>query len=216
MEKVDIPAEAFNLVSSQEWLYFKTGSHFYFKTNFEDTLEVKRVEYIKAKYGVDTFFDDNGVSGAILTNGNTLRCFYQSSIVEEYAKDGTLIRELPSHISLMTIDALAVDQAHNLWIAESSIHRIAQFDLQTGALKFQIVETLDDESGGQNEFNYPEDIVIYGNDLYISDMGNKRIARLHIESKAVETYRTFESSIWEYRRHQGEEIVRLEDGIYKL
>ena len=47
-------------------------------------------------------------------------------------------------------------------------------------------------------------------------MGRQRVVCLHTRTHQFSTYRTFEQPVWQYRRFQQRELVRLDDGVYLL
>lgn len=111
----------------------------------------------------------------------------------------------------MGIYSIALDVDGQLWTAEPAFHHVAQYELASAQKLFELGGSWD-----PGEFSYPEEVVCYEQDLFISDMGHQRLMQLNTRTKALRTYRTFAQSVWEYRRVQGLEVVRLQDGLYIL
>ena len=212
MKKLDIDIKAHDLIPSKDWLYYRIGLKRFFKTDLIKSLEVKEAEYNEIKYGSSVLPSHDGESVVILDNGNTLRCDYQLTLVREFDHNGKLIRELPSEMTMMTIYSIAVDLDGFIWTAEPTVNRLAQFDFNTGEMIYKI----GGEFNNNDEFECPEDIISIDKYLYVSDMGKRRIAKLDTVTKKIETYKQFDSPTWEYRIFKESEIVRLENGIYRL
>ena len=217
MTKLPTEAGAFDLVCTPDWLYYRvqrTRLHHvpyaYYKTHTVHSLEITEQEFNRVKYRGAAGPYEDGEEVVYLPDGNTLRCFYQESVVRLFGPDGTLIRVLPDSISAVCgLYSIALDADGHLWTADPCYHHVGQYEVATGRPLFAL-------GGGWDptEFDHPEDIGIYGEHAFISDMGNRRVVCLNTRTKAWETYRTFEQPVWQYRRFQRHELVRLDDGIY--
>ena len=219
MKKISAETGAYDLVVSGPWLYYrvrltrsKSRPYAFFKHNLVQQQLVSEQEFNQAKYrGPLPPFQSEEVV-VFLPEENTLRCSFQESIVRLFSPEGTLLRTLPESLTAGdTIYSLAVDAQQHLWTAEPSFHYIGQYAVATGERLFHL-------GGGYDpaEFNHPEDISLYDQYAFISDMGHHRLVCLDTHSKALSTYRTFTQPVWQYRRWQDRELVRLQDGLYIL
>lgn len=221
MTKLPTEAGAFDLVCTPDWLYYRVQltrlrhvPYAYFKNDTVRNVAITEQEFNRAKYRGAAGPYEDGEEVVYLPDGNTLRCFYQDSVVRLFGPDGTLLRALPDSISAVcSLYSIALDTDGHLWTADPCYHQVAQYDVATGRQLFALGGSWDWEPG---EFDHPEDIGIYDEYAFISDMGHTRVVRLNTRTKQGSTYRTFEQRVWQYRRFQQHELVRLDDGIYVL
>ena len=217
MTKLPTETGAFDLVCTPDWLYYRVHltclrhvPYAYFKSDTAQNVAITEQEFNEAKYRGAGQPYEAGEEVIYLPNGNTMRCFYQESVVRLFGPDGTLLRVLPDSITAVcSLYSIALDADGHLWTADPCYHHVGQYEVATGRQLFTL-------GGGWDptEFDHPEDIGIYGEHAFISDMGNRRVVRLNTRTKEWETYRTFEQPVWQYRRFQQHELVRLDDGIY--
>ncbi len=219
MVKIEAETGAYDLVFTDDWMYYrisltrlKDKPYGYFKNDLTQNIEVTEQEFNLAKYRAPITPRENGEEVIFMPDGNTLRCYFQDSIVRIFSPTGALLRELPSSIEAVTgIYSIALDADGHLWTALPSYHQVAQYEITSGTRLYELGGSWD-----PGEFNHPEDISIYDGYAFISDMGNYRIVLLDTNKKSFGTYRTFEQPVWQYRRFKDKEIVRLSDGIYTL
>ena len=219
MRKLPTEPGAFDLVCTSDWLYYRVQltrlrdvPYAYFKNDTVQNVAVTEQEFNRAKYrgAVGPYEDREEV--VYLPDGNTLRCYYQDSVVRLFGPDGSLLRALPDSIEAVCgLYSIALDADGHLWTADPCYHHVAQYDVATGRQLFSLGGSWD-----PGEFNHPEDIGIYDGHAFISDMGHERVVVLDTRTKRIGTYRTFEQPVWQYRRFQQHELVRLDDGIYIL
>ena len=219
MKKITTATGAYDLVMADQWLYYRvhltrqtSRPYAFFKHNLAHQLEVSEQEFNQAKYrgALSPFQPEEEV--VFLPEGNTLRCSFQESVVRLFSPEGQLVRTLPESLTAGdTIYSIAVDAQQHLWTAEPSFHYIGQYDLVTGERLFHLGGSYD-----PGEFDHPEDICIYDQYAFISDMGHYRLVCLDMQTKALRTYRTFAQPVWQYRRWHDQELVRLQDGLYVL
>ncbi len=74
--------------------------------------------------------------------------------------------------------------------------------------------------GGDHEnpdiLNYPEQMRVFGDFVFVCDMANKRICKINIDTKELTGYKKFDEPTWEYGQFKGKEIVKLTSGLYEL
>lgn len=218
MTKLHTEAGGYDLFCRAGWFYYlvncKNGGqdYRYFKNNLIGNFTINSAEFHAAKYGPGIKAFEQGEEVVPLPDGGTMRCCYQSSTVRLFGPAGELRRVLPSGVTAgCTIYSIALDADGHLWTAEPSFHFVGQYDLATGQRIWAL--------GGSwepTEFNHPEDVAIYDEHAFISDMGNQRLVLLNTRTKIFGTYYIFEQPVWQYRQLQGQELVRLDDGIYLL
>jgi hypothetical protein len=218
MTKLPTETGAFDLVCTPDWLYYRVQMtrlrhvpYAYFKADQVQNVAVSEDEFNQVKYRGPSAPAEVGEEVVYLPTGNTLRCFYQESVIREFTPTGDLVRAMPSTEAMTSIYSIAVDRDGHLWTAEPSFHRVAQYHATTGQRLFALGGDWD-----PGEFNHPEDVTIYGEHAFISDMGNQRVVRLNTRTHQFGTYRLFEQRVWQYRRFQQRELVRLDNGIYLL
>lgn len=183
----------------------------FFRNDLTINTEVSATEFNRAKYRTDALPYEEGEEVVFARNGDTLRCFFQGSKIRRFSPVGKLIQEVPILPAATSVYSIALDDSGCVWTADSPFHHIGQYDLKTGNKLFEL--------GGSwepGELNHPEDISIYNGQAFISDMGNQRLVLLDTSTKSFSTYCTFEQPVWQYRRFQNYEVVRLGDGIYIL
>lgn len=219
MQKLVTAAHPYSLVVAEEYLFYRVcrTSHpgendAYYRHDLTRAQEVTAQDYYRAKYGAALAPYESGEMVALLPDSGSLRSSLPDSVVRHFSSSGQLLREFPTSIeSTMCIESLTLDEQGHLWTTEPAFHHVAQYEL-AGAQKMY-------ELGGSwepGELSYPQEVICYGPDVFISDMGNKRLLQLNTRTKALSTYRTFTQFVWEYRRLRGQEVVRLQDGLYVL
>ena len=222
MTKLDVEAGAYDLVITDDWLYYRISTsrfgkmlYHYYKIDFNANLEVSEPEFNQAKYRADIPPYEDGEEVVFMSDRNTLRCSFQELTIRTFNAEGSILHEMPAPPALASnvasIYSIALDEDGQVWTAAPTYHHIGQYDLKTGQTLFELGGSWD-----AGEFDHPEDIVIYDGYGFISDMGNRRIVILDIHKKSFGTYRNFDQQVWQYRRFKNREIVRLQDGIYIL
>lgn len=218
MTKLSTEEGAFDLVCTDDWLYYRihctrhlSQPYAYFKHDLVQNLEVTSQEFNRIKYrGAMPPFQD-GEEVVFLPDGQSLRS-YLGAVPHLFSARGEWVRALPdSVVAGDSIYSIALDGRGYLWTAEPTFHYVGQYDLTTGNRLFSLGGSFD-----AGEINHPEDISIYDNDAFISDMGNERLVLLDTCTKRFNTYRTFTQPVWQYRRFKQQELVHLQDGFYLL
>jgi hypothetical protein len=210
---------AFSVVVTPAHLYYickdKHNQHDrFYKTNLVDTVEVSQEEFAEAKFGSAWKSIHSHYTECIkLANGEYLTCHFESSIVYRLNEEGKKIHQYdiaPLKTGFDSIYSITLDKLGYLWIAEPSSHYIGQYDIDGERELFSI--------GGDYEnpdiLNYPEQVRAFGDYLYISDMANHRLCRLHIETKELSEYIKFQEPVWEYVQFQDKELIKLQSGLY--
>ena len=164
MTKLPTATGAFDLVCTPDWLYYRVQltrlrqvPYAYYKNDTVQNVAITEQEFNQAKYRGAVAPHDDGEEVVYLPDCNTLRCFYQESVVRLFGPDGTLLRTLPYSISAACgLYSIALDTDGHLWTADPCYHHVAQYDVATGRQLFALGGNWD-----PGEFNHPEDIAIY-------------------------------------------------------
>lgn len=221
MTKLATESGAYDVVSTSEGLFYRTlrpgpaGSvAAYFHHNLVEQASISAAAYNAAKYRGFVGPYQDGEAVAFLPSGHSLRCHFHENVVREFTTAGAIVRVLPASVDPgMGLYALAIDGDEHLWVADPAMHRVACY-AQDGRPLGAVGGS---EELVPGEFDHPEDVVVYDDAyLFVSDMGHRRVAVVDTRTLACGTYRTFDQSVWEYRRCLGREVVRLNDGLYLL
>jgi len=163
--------------------------------------------------GHGSAFSDSGLDSHRVAVGDAAvyACFYQRSILEEFDLDGRKTGERdPSFFLWGLVYDIALDADGHLWYAAPTAHYVGKVNIDTGAEIVGIGGTWDPSEQDKSPFDHPESVAVFGDYLYVADMGNQRISRLHIPTNSLDLdyvrfprdYRT-----WEYCRVGDREFV---------
>lgn len=156
------------------------------------------------------YFQDDSVSPTLvkLEDGSIIVTEFKDSYIHRFDKNGKLMW-IDSVGENGNIYSLAY-QNNYLWCVYPNSNELKKFSLDSFREEHQ--------SGSLTNgiFNYPEFAIVYGEMLYVCDMGNCRICDIDLDSYEVSEYLKFNEPTWEYFRIYGKEVVRLESGIYIL
>jgi hypothetical protein len=214
----------YDLFTDDNFLYFEVPKESeedtqymrYNEFNFE---VIKKEEYFKARYGKDyekimDYFKDKNTSRITGKDGSMFVCFYQESIIYKFDKNGSLIRRYDQMQEIDTVYDIAL-QDNSIWCAYPTSHTVKRFSLENGEEELSVSEgSMRDNRG--TIFSYPESILVQGNVMYVSDMGNKRICKVDLISLDVESYIEFSEPVLGYERLRNMEFVLLDSGLYLL
>ena len=215
-----ISKKGFDLFCNADFVFFidrdENYKDIFFKTDLDSTFEISKDEYTNTKFGKTWQTLKSVYTECIkLVNGEYLTCIFHDSIILHHDIDGNKIKKYKiGHFETgfdMTY-SIAVDKNQNLWIAQPTSHYGGQFSLDTEKELFRI--------GGDYEkpdtFDHPEQVRIFGDFVFVCDMGNKRICKINIDTKELTEYKLFIEPIFEYGQFKTKEIVKLSSGLYEL
>jgi len=101
-----------------------------------------------------------------------------------------------------------------LWLAFPTGQTVTQICLTDKKETFKIGEySWDDNS---EPLSYPESIFIKDNNLYVPNMGNKKLFKVDLLTKKMDLLITFEEKIWQYQETDFGTFVVTDTGIYEL
>ena len=214
----------YDLFADDNFLYFEvpdergedTQYMRYNEFNFE---VINSEQYFKGRYGINYkkimhYFKDRKASTVTDRNGDLFVCFYQESIIYKFDKNGLLLRKYNQMKDIDTVYDIAL-QDNSIWCAYPTSHTVKRFSLEDGKEELSVSEgSIGDDRG--TIFCYPESILIEGDVMYVSDMGNKRICKVDLNTLKADSYIELPEPVLGYERLRSMEFVALDSGIYLL
>jgi len=221
MELTLVKEGAWDIQISENNVYYritesKNKQERYFKYNLSSEKEINEEEFLVSKFGIHyekvlPFLDGDTDHCIKKADGSLLTAGYVSSIIKYFDIEGNLTKEI-DNIGETNIYSFDQDKFGNIWYAEPTFDFVGQYSPKENKNTF----TIGNEFTIDGILDYPEDLIIYNNILYISDMGSKQLYKLDIDTKELNVYHRFNEPIWEYRQLNSQEFVRLESGVYQL
>lgn len=208
------------LFSDRKYLYFATSDNMNNKKYMKYRVIIEAVthdEFFKARYGehyerIMTCFPEWSTSTSIDNDGAVYACYYQESIIYKFDSKGSLVRKYEEMGQVDTIYDIAV-YGNSIWCAYPTSHTVKRFSLKDGSLEASISEgDIGMDSG--TIFSYPESLTLQGNMLYVSDMGNRRVCRVDLDTLVVDTHLEVEAPVFGYERLGDEEFVLVGSKLY--
>jgi len=175
--------------------------------------KVNEKEYFQKKYGnacekIWTVYGNSMTSSIFDFDSNIYVNYYQDGLIRKFDNVGNLIMEYEDNFD--TIYDIEV-QGNSIWVAYPTANTIKKYALDNYEEEITLGERSD-----ESIFCLPESIVIYGDYLYICDMGNCRIRKVDLGNLDIYDFMTFDEPVWEYVRTKEYEFVRLQSGIYSV
>jgi len=199
-----------------------TNPEFY---SFDDTLQVRQVDldYFALSTIGETYKEiEKNLPAPIFyyqqtkgQNGEIYLCTYQEDIIYGFDKLGKKIYEWQPEIGVgHPIYDIKFQASNCLWLAFPTGQTVAQVSLTDKIEIYRIGDySWDDIS---DPLSYPESIFIKDNFLYIPNMGNCKLFKMDLDTKAIEHLATFEEKIWQYEETDIGTFVVTDTGIYKV
>jgi len=139
--------------------------------------------------------------------------FYQKFDLLIHNKEGDLLETKKSFFGSYTpYEIQVIEEKNEVWTATGGAQVVLCQEISTDKTIFQLGEPYEDDS----ELSYPESIHIYADSLFITEMGNRRILKLGLDSKEKSVYVEFEEPVWDFQKNEFAEIVLLDSGVYEL
>jgi len=175
--------------------------------------QITEQEYFQKKYGnacekIMTVYGKSMTGSMFDLDNNIYVNYYQDGLIRKFDHVGNLIKEYKDNFD--TIYDIEV-QGNSIWVAYPTANTIKKYALDNYEEEFILGERSD-----VSVLCLPESIVIYGDYLYICDMGNCRIRKVDLSNLELYDFMTFDEPVWEYVRIKENEIVRLQSGIYSV
>lgn len=217
-----IDIKGWDIIVKKEFFYFQRindeyGKDIsYHKSDLRNILTISEAEFNEIKYGVNykmilslLDFDADANYSVKITDDLIICTSYLDYFFYLFDKGGRL-KEKRDDIGFDSIYSFDLDKNGDVWFAIPTANYIGQFSLS----RSQEVFHLGEKYVVGKPLTFPEDIKIYDDFAFISDMENHRIIRLNIETKEWTNYLSFDEPTWEYRQYKDKEIVRIQSGIY--
>lgn len=198
----------------EQELYFLNKNKYY-KWNGKCITEISKKEYFANKFG-------KNYEKIICQIGKDID-FYNIKrdpvseyvVVSSYQEDNVkLFNELGENIFKLDKTVVpfcgiydAIFFENNIWILYPTWNVVICYSLKNES----IIKNYDENTG----LNFPENVCINNNNVYISNMGGKNILKIS-ENGQIEEYMKFDEEIWEFSYSNGRKFVRLQNGIYEL
>ncbi|MFJ8265736.1 hypothetical protein [Peribacillus asahii] len=215
--------EAFGIFAQNNKLYFYEDErdYVYFEYDFTKRKPIEQEEYMLLRYGTayHQILQHFGLEITLdllwdkLNDGSIITHFYQDSLVYKFDKYGKILWKTES-LGFDTIYGIAI-QGNSIWCAYPTNHTIKRYSLET----FTEEVTIGDRepwSFKAEIFDHPEDVFVLGNEMYVSDMGNRRVCKIDLTTYDIQDYLRVDEPIWSYRVMNNQEFVRLDSGLYLL
>jgi DNA-binding beta-propeller fold protein YncE len=104
--------------------------------------------------------------------------------IQKFAPDGTYLAQWGSRGSqpgqFLRAQGLAIDEAQNVWVADSCNHRVQVFDRQG-----ELLRCWGRQGRGAGELYYPYDLVVAGDRVYVCEYGNHRVQVFTLEGESL-------------------------------
>ena len=205
--------DAGGLVTDGVRLLFRTGDG-YARLEGDRISEVPASDYLNARFGGHgKAFASSGLDthSVAIGDASVYACFYQRSVLEEFDLNGRKIAErAPSFFHWGAVYDIALDAGGHLWYAAPTAHYVGKVDITTGAEIIGLGGTWDPDDRDTSPFDHPESVSVSGDYLYVADMGNQRVCRVHIPTNSLDLdYIRFppDHRTWEYCQVEGREFV---------
>ncbi len=137
---------------------------------------------------------------------------FQSQNLELYGHDGKLIARKVDFFEGTPYDIALDSQEKHIWVARAAEQVVDCQDFETGNIIYRLGEPFDNQS----ILSFPEAIFLHEDWLYISEMGNKRVSRLHTASHQFEIYLLFDFPIWGFVKSSDYQFVQLREEIVQI
>lgn len=139
--------------------------------------------------------------------------FHQNFDLFIYDKEGNLILRKKNFFEGFTPYEIQVNEKRKeVWVATGSGQIVYCKKIDSEKITFQLGIPYENKS----VLSFPEGISMYENDLYIVEMGNKKISKLNMANKRLSDYFKFDEPVWNFQKNEFAEIVLLDSGIYEL
>jgi hypothetical protein len=148
-------------------------------------------------------------------NGEIYFCTFQEGIIYGFDKLGNSILNWNIEVGEgHPIYDIKYQEPDFLWLAFPTGQTVTQVCLTSRKEVFKIGEYSWDDNC--EPLSYPESIFIGDNNLYIPNMGNKKLFKVDLLTKNIDLITTFEERIWQYGETEIGTFLVTDTGIYEL
>lgn len=117
-----------------------------------------------------------------------------------FDRKGNLVTAIGKSGELERPTGLAIDPATNrLYVSDTRLHKVRVYDANTGAF----VKEIGDRGSEEGKFNYPTNLFIRGDKLYVGDTGNFRVQVLDLDGKFLKKIGSLGDSFGNLARPKG-------------
>lgn len=175
--------------------------------------KITKEEYVTILFGKSNFQLRKLLGQAnYITQYRIYSAFYQKNDLWIYTREGKLIEEKKDFFEGFTPYGIALnEETRDVWVATGAGQVVFSKNTETDKVITEIGLAYDDT---QSPILYPEDIFIYENQVFVSEMGNKRVLKINLNTLEQEVYLSFEERVWSFQKNEFTEIVLLDSGIY--
>jgi len=195
---------------------YQTDQKEYFKYDLSQRIitQINLEEYCKILFGRYNYKLRNLLDNTISIEANKIyAAFYQNTDLWIHDRAGELLERKKNFFQGFTPYEIQTSKERDeIWVATGAGQAVLCFDLTTGKEKKVIGIPYEDKS----ELSFPESICIFKDNLYISEMGNRKITKVSLENKEMSDYLNFEEPVWNFLKNNLLEIVYLDSGIYEI
>ena len=147
--------------------------------------------------------------------GDLFFCTYQEGTIYGFDKFGSLYLNWNIEVGEgHPIYDIKYQEPDFLWLAFPTGQTITQVNIRDKKEVFKIGEySWEDNS---EPLSYPESIFVKENNLYIPNMGNKKLFKVDLLTKKIDLVKKFEEKIWQYAETEIGTFIVTDTGIYEI
>ncbi|WP_281635789.1 hypothetical protein [Flavobacterium marginilacus] len=148
-------------------------------------------------------------------NGEIYFCTFQEGIIYGFDNFGNSILNWDIEVGEgHPIYDIKFQEPDFLWLAFPTGQTVTQVSLTDKQEVFKIGEYSWEDN--YEPLSYPESVFVDENNLYIPNMGNKKLFKLDLKTKEINLTATFEEKIWQYGKTEIGTFIVTDTGIYEL
>jgi len=216
-----ISTEGWDIQTAGQKLYFRINDEYgendeYYEYDLQTIRRIEESDFLCAKLGkhyqrIIEQFGQEPTAVEWMPDGSLIATEFVDFYIHIFDKDGNLLRKIED-IGFDSIYGIAFEPPDYLWCAIPTANSIRKYRLSDSKELFGIGD-YDDET----VLEYPEDVEVYGNYLYISDLRHNRVCRLDLQTYQTETYWQFEhGGPYSYKRIGNVEFAERTKGIFEM
>lgn len=107
--------------------------------------------------------------------------------IQKFDKQGNFVLDWGGHGSepgqFLRPQKMEIDEQDRVWVADAANHRVQVFDTRSG--KVEIVKIWGEQGNEPGKLNYPYDILLDGEFVYLCEFGNHRVQKFTRDGKSV-------------------------------
>lgn len=192
----------------------KRKEYFIYDLTKKNTTQIKLEEYCEILFGKYNYKLRNLLGNTTSFESNKIySAFYQCSDLWIHSREGDLLETKKDFFKGYTPYEIEVLEDRNeVWVATGAFQAVFCYELKSGKVKQIIGTPCEDKS----ELSYPESISVFGDYMYISEMGNRQVLKLNLNNSEKGKYFGFKEPVWNFQKNEFAEIVFLDSGVYEI